>query len=527
MLLSAYALYVMPVYAATRIVTNTKDAGTGSLRQSISDATAGDTIAFSTAAFSVPLTITLTSGQIEMSKSLTISGFAAGVMTPTISGANAHRIFYIHLLADTSPVVFNGLNIVNGYSDNGNDGGGIYIDTGSTLQIRDVVFKENSTQIANGGALCNNGTLTMTNVVFSNNHNIGNSLNVYAGNGGAIVNWRNMSIDGAAFIQNDSFAGGAIANFNHLEIRNATFTNNMAQGGDGRNEGGAIFNHLGSLIMTNTQFISNTARLRGGAIASRGPHSQLYVTHAVFSGNSANSGGAIGNDGDYYWDAAALYLDKVLFIDNTANDGGAIWDCIGGIVSMANSTLIRNSSNGLGGGISVETSGVLLVTNTTFIENSAQSGGAISIGPWTNDQAIVVNSTIISNSAPYGGAIDTTHGTITLTNTLIAYNECNHPELVVDGGHNLDSANTCGFSTTLHSFIDTNPLLGPTHQYSDPVFTISLLPDSPAIDSGDDTACPTTDALGIHRPIGTHCDIGAYEALPIFTHFRYVPLVCQ
>jgi predicted outer membrane repeat protein len=527
MLFTAYALYVMPAFAATRIVTNTKDSGAGSLRQVIQDAKAGDTIVFSTATFNVPLTITLTGGQIEINKPLTINGIATGVITPTISGANTHRIFYIDIPGSTSPAIINGLNIANGYSDNGNDGGGIYIDTGSALQIRDVTFKDNKTEIANGGAICNNGTLTMTNVVFSNNHNAGNSLNVYAGNGGAIVNWRNMSIHGATFIQNDSFSGGAIANFGRLEMQDVIFTHNIAQGGDGWNEGGAIFNHQGWLTMTNTQFISNTSGLRGGAIASRGPHSQIRATRVVFSDNSANSGGAIANDGDYYWDAATVYLDKVLFTGNTSNDGGAIWDCIGGIVSMANSTLIRNSSNGLGGGISVETSGVLLVTNTTFIENSAQSGGAISIGPWTNDQAIVVNSTIISNSAPYGGAIDTTHGTITLTNTLIAYNECNHPELVVDGGHNLDSANTCGFSTTLHSFIDTNPLLGPTQQYSDPVFTISLLPDSPAIDSGDDTACPTTDALGIHRPIGTHCDIGAYEALPIFTHFRYVPLVCQ
>jgi hypothetical protein len=37
---------------------------------------------------------------------------------------------------------------------------------------------------------------------------------------------------------------------------------------------------------------------------------------------------------------------------------------------------------------------------------------------------------------------------------------------------------------------------------------------SPAIDAGDDSVCPVTDQRNIPRPIGPHCDVGAFEFVP-------------
>src|SRR5581483_10018875 len=44
-----------------------------------------------------------------------------------------------------------------------------------------------------------------------------------------------------------------------------------------------------------------------------------------------------------------------------------------------------------------------------------------------------------------------------------------------------------------------------------PTLTFALLPDSPAIDSGDSFVCPLTDQRGIPRPQGGSCDVGAFE----------------
>jgi hypothetical protein len=61
----------MPVFASTITVTNANDSGPGSLRQAIADANLGDTIDFS---LSYPALITLTSGELVISKNLTITG---------------------------------------------------------------------------------------------------------------------------------------------------------------------------------------------------------------------------------------------------------------------------------------------------------------------------------------------------------------------------------------------------------------------------------------------------------------------
>jgi hypothetical protein len=58
--------------------------------------------------------------------------------------------------------------------------------------------------------------------------------------------------------------------------------------------------------------------------------------------------------------------------------------------------------------------------------------------------------------------------------------------------------------------------------YGSPVPTLPLLRGSPTIDAGDDATCPATDARGVHRPQGAHCDIGAYEA---FNRYWWMPVV--
>ena len=95
------------VHGATITVTNTNNAGAGTLRQAITDAAAGDDIIFS-----VTGTITLTTGELAINKNLTING--PGSSSLTISGNNSSRIFYI----DGSSVTVNlsGLTITNGNS---------------------------------------------------------------------------------------------------------------------------------------------------------------------------------------------------------------------------------------------------------------------------------------------------------------------------------------------------------------------------------------------------------------------------
>src|SRR5262249_44959295 len=86
-------------------VTNLSDDGPGSLREAIAIAPAGDTVVFEPG---LSGTITLTTGQLTIDKSLTIAGPGADVLT--VSGDDASRVFLI----DGSTVAISGLTIADG-----------------------------------------------------------------------------------------------------------------------------------------------------------------------------------------------------------------------------------------------------------------------------------------------------------------------------------------------------------------------------------------------------------------------------
>jgi hypothetical protein len=88
--------------AATIAVTSNADAGPGTLRAAIADASAGDTITVP------PMAITLTTGELSIAEDLTIVG--AGARSTIVSGGNASRVFEV----STGTVGISGMTITNG-----------------------------------------------------------------------------------------------------------------------------------------------------------------------------------------------------------------------------------------------------------------------------------------------------------------------------------------------------------------------------------------------------------------------------
>ena len=93
--------------SATSTVTNTNDSGAGSLRQALADANDGDTIDFN---LTYPATITLTTGQLVVGNSVTISG--PGANNLTVDGNANDRVFYI---SSGKTVTIDGLTVTNGH----------------------------------------------------------------------------------------------------------------------------------------------------------------------------------------------------------------------------------------------------------------------------------------------------------------------------------------------------------------------------------------------------------------------------
>jgi predicted outer membrane repeat protein len=241
----------------------------------------------------------------------------------------------------------------------------------------------------------------------------------------------------------------------------------------------------------------------------------------LFNNRASTYGGAICND-----IGATLSVSDSTFALNSAINGGAISSY--GILTVSNSAFSENQAEspaaGYGGGIDNTPGAKATVVNSTFFSNTAHSGGG---GISSNGTLTVTNSTLAYNNAPAGAGLHN-GGTGTLRNTIVASNlgdaNCGGMTSITDGGYNLESSDTCGFNAANNSLPSTNPLVGPFGNHGGSVWTVALLPGSPAIDAADDATCPSTDARSIRRPVGAHCDIGAFEWFNA-SHFISLPAV--
>ena len=138
--LSALCLIALSTQAATITVINTNDSGAGSLRQALADTNDGDTIDFA-----VTGTITLTTDELLVDKSITIIG--PGSDNLTVDGNHASRVF--HVSSGVTATVA-GLSITHGGEVPG-AGGGIYNDH-STLAIDHCTVSGNHGSV--GGGVC-------------------------------------------------------------------------------------------------------------------------------------------------------------------------------------------------------------------------------------------------------------------------------------------------------------------------------------------------------------------------------------
>ncbi len=354
-----------PVEAASFTVINLNDDGAGSLRQAIVDANSAagtDTIRFQEG---LTGTITLTTGQLEITDSLDLEG--PGAATITVSGNNASKVFYIYSATAELDVSISGLTI-----------------TGGNDQIGAGIFNANE-------------NLTLDSVTITSNT---------ATNGGGGI-WA---------------SGNPEAPVMDLTILNSTISGNTA----GTSGGGIYIGDTGGpLLIQNTVISGNTATGgAGGGVYLYAPDNNTTIENSTLSGNTSQTGG--GGIFLYFADAGTHTIRRTTISGNTTGTGGggALFDSpFNNPVVLENSTISGNTVTACdGGGVFFGYATASTVRHTTVASNSATgTGGGIvaHIGSVTLDHTIVADNTVASVANDLGTPFAPSSGRFTASFSLI------------------------------------------------------------------------------------------------------------
>jgi hypothetical protein len=284
-----------PSPTPTIVVTNTNDSGSGSLRQTLADASDGDVIGFA-----VTGTIGLTSGELLVTKNITISG--PGAENLTVNGNAKSTVFHV---APGETVIISSLAITNGSAGSGggvhndhatltlnnctitgNQGGGIYNDAensgGAPLEINNSLVTDNS-----GGGIYNDalggGVATLNITDSSLNNNSGGAilsrgwLCTFCGHGTATVQITNSSITGngstpyGGAIYTDT--GGPCCSVT-LSITNSTISGNAAA---------AVYVSIEAAAQVSNSTISDNSE--GGIYTPGAPTGGTSIVNSTMSDN--------------------------------------------------------------------------------------------------------------------------------------------------------------------------------------------------------------------------------------------------
>jgi hypothetical protein len=403
------ALLATSAHAATTItVTTTADTGTGSLRDAIASASAGDTILLPASASHYMVT----SSEIVIDKALTIQGAGAG--STVIDANGADRIFHV-------------------------EGG---IPSGSTLAFKGVTITGGATVALPGGGGVLVDPAVAASLNFVNSAVVGNTVDVDAGTTGEV---------GGGGIYD---AGTGLLKLTHTAVKGNTVTVTDAQ--SLANGGGGIFNATGALTLDHSAVSGNSATVTTFAFDSGGAHccsggggiyqfpaKSVTVTASVVHGNTAS---ITGGDNDH--GGGGLYVH---------DDGTGVTVTIAHSSFTDNATTVHGTTDSSGSGVdhccqgggAIHLSPTLIIVSSTFTGNTAtvvdgdccHGGGAI-----LNYSALNLLGDNLSNNTfdltgggccNGGGAIqDDDDVGLKAVQTLISNNRANFHGTVTDYGAN-------------------------------------------------------------------------------------------
>jgi len=369
-----------------------------------------------------------------------------------------------------------------------------------------------------------------------------------------------LAIDGNAADRVFTHSGAGTLTITGLTVTHGTYTADKAWGG-------CLFSR-GSLALTNAVVSGCTASgataAVGGGLAAYG---DISLISSLVSGNTAAQTNATPSQysGAYGGGVVSRYHLDVLFSTVSGNEaaataanaygGGAVAI---GFTQVKYSTFDSNTAStpatspgsyyGVGGGLDVMTGGAL-IANSTIESNHADlaAGFVFAFAVTPQGSVTIKNSTVSGNVARFEAGGGACGADLTLSNSTIAFNEAGSyggggllaagdtldlessiiadntpsgslypadlgvgPTTAISGANNLVKITDAAVPPDT---INADPMLGLLQDNGGTTHTHALLPGSPAIDTGNNTAGAGDDQRGAEFPrvVGAAADIGAFE----------------
>ena len=365
----------------------------------------------------------------------------------TISAEDLGRIFSI---GEGFTVTLTNATLINGKAT---EGGAIYND--GSLTLSDVKLSDNAAD-SYGGAVFNNGELVVSDSVFDSNDIVNRGSASVDYGGAAIYNWYDgvLTVSGSNFTnniknyKNGDRLVGAVATIGNATVSGSNFVNNSGRWGGAISATGAeLRKNSSTLTVSNTIFKDNSA-LYAGAVYIWG--SNYNIADCVFDNNTSfgkgnmtpnnNNGGAlVVSQVSRFNEPITGTISGSKFTNNKAQYGGAAY-FNKGFVTITDSVFENNVATAEGGAVDFSHASVkdlvVSINNSSFVGNKAPVAGAI----FTNVDSKITNSNFTKNTASKGGAVLNENGAkLTVDNSTFKDNAAdsyggavfNNGELVV------------------------------------------------------------------------------------------------
>lgn len=387
------------------------------------------------------------------------------------------------------------------------------VPAGSSLTLRDIGVHNGyivGTRVGfegvqRGAAVHNQGRLRVERSLFSGN-GIVESTDPLSG-GGVIYNAPHAKayVTDTEFLFNhvglENYGGAAILNEGTMTVARSRFNENYGRGG-------IIVNGIRGVSPNAPLVISDSIIEKSPKSTGITNYAKLLVERTIISGGDAVEGGGIYN-------AREMTVRESTILRNTAIRGGGVYSATNAKSTFINTTISQNHArgkaegNGIGGGV-FNYGGTVYLANSTIVSNTSQGlGSAIaatsdadgSAQVYTKSSLIVGHAkTTIDQSCYDFGPNDSQKLFLVENNLITEESNCYAPS---------DTDVIVKDATTF------TEVIGPLADYGSPTPSYALLPSSPAIDH-DDKLCTDFDGMPIvidqRGKVRTGCDKGAVDS---------------